>query len=133
MHNDTLKVILKELGNLPASTICKEDIFTLSRNMENHGYSQSGIQIKLSQLKAVLNEAADNNIIKLDLHPFRNFKIPRPEVRLMDVDIDEFQKIRNHKTESKRLSFYLGGINLVDLVRVDLSGKFKLHKTENKK
>ncbi len=145
MHNDTLKVLLKELGNLPASTINKEDICTFCRNMENHGYSQSGIQIKLSQLKAVLNEAVDNNLIKLELHPFRNFKIPRPEIRLMDVDIDDFQKIRNHKTESKRcafardmflLSFYLGGINLVDLVKVDLSGKllnYTRQKTRNKK
>ena len=63
----------------------------------------------------------------------------------MDVPVDVFQSIRDLKTSNKRiafardmflLSFYLGGINLVDLLEVDLGGEelsYERKKTRGKK
>lgn len=58
--------------------------------------------------------------------------MPQSDPRHMDITVEEFQKIKNlQSTEYKLnlarnmflLSFYLGGINLADLVKVDLKGQ----------
>lgn len=145
MYNDTRKAILPILGNPFICYLTRADIKFLCKSMEKKGYSNGSIQIRMSHLKAAINEAIEERWVRYEDHPFNGFKMPTPRVRIMDVSIDEFQAIRDLKTSSKRiafardmflLSFYLGGINLVDLLEVDLSGDvicYQRMKTKNKK
>ena len=145
MNEDSKKSILSLIGNPAIEYLTRADVKLLYLRMKEHGLSAATMQIRLGHLKAAINEAIDNRWVKYDDHPFRGFKMPKSGVRLMDVTVEEFQKIRDLKTVSKRigfardmflLSFYLGGINLVDLMEVDLSGEnlcYQRAKTRNKK
>lgn len=145
MHNDSKKVILGIMGNPFISYLTRADIRYLSTEMQKRGYSAGSMQMRLAHLKAAINEAIEERWVKYDDHPFSGFKMPAPGVRLMDVTVDEFQSIRDLKTRNRRvafardmflLSFYLGGINLVDLLEADLGGEelcYQRTKTRNKK
>lgn len=145
MNSDSRKVILSLIGNPYIGYITRSDIKLFFSKMKEHGYSSGSMQMRLAHLKAALNEAIENRWVKYDDHPFTGFRMPAPGVRLMDVTVEEFQKIRDLKTVSRRvsfardmflLSFYLGGINLVDLLEANLSGEdlcYQRSKTRNKK
>lgn len=145
MNRDTKKVIQALLGDPYIGYLSRPDIKLFFTRMKDHGYSSGSMQMRLAHLKAALNEAIENRWVKYDDHPFTGFRMPAPGVRLMDVTVEDFQKIRDLKTVSRRisfardmflLSFYLGGINLVDLLEVDLSGEelcYQRSKTKNKK
>ena len=88
--------------------------------------------MRLTHLKARINEAIQEGLVKYDVHPFSGIKMPKPSVKLLDITIDEFRRIRGLKTSHKRiglardlflLSFYLCGMNLADIVEAD-SPKF---------
>lgn len=66
--------------------------------------------------------------MKYEEHPFLNYSISSSPIRELDIDIDTLNKIRLAKPKEKRLrvaqdlfllSFYLGGINLIDLLSID--------------
>lgn len=131
MNEESAKVIIGIIGNPFIAYLTRIDIKNLERTMMNRGYSNGGIQIKLSHLKAAINAAIDEKLVKYEDHPFQGFKMPSPEPRIMDITVHHFQQIKDLKTDSRRinfakdlflLSFYLGGINLADLIKVDLSG-----------
>lgn len=145
MNNDTKKVLLNILGNPFINYLTRADMKILLDGMQKKGYSSGSMQMRLIHLKAAINEAIEEKLVRYEDHPFNGFKIPKPGVRLMDVTVDVFQSIRDLKTRNKRiafardmflLSFYLGGINLVDLLEVDLGGdelSYERKKTRGKK
>lgn len=141
----TKKFAMKHLGNPFIKYLTRADVKLLHQKLVDHGYSQGTIKMRLTYLKAAINEAIDNKWVKYEDHPFAGFRMPASGVRLMDVSVEDFQRIRDLDTRNKRigfardmflLSFYLGGINLVDLVDVDLSGEdlsYQRIKTRHKK
>lgn len=145
MHEESKRVILSLLGNPVIDYLTRTDIKLLFDKLQKKGYSAGSVHMRLAHLKASINEAIENRWVRYEDHPFTGFKIPKPGVRLMDVTVEEFQRIRDMKVVNKRakfardmflLSFYLGGINLVDLLEVDLNGKelcYQRKKTRNKK
>lgn len=145
MNADSKKLILSIIGNPDIKYLTRADVKLLFQRMKDRGLSAGTIQMRLSHLKAALNEAIENRWVVYEDHPFTGFKMPAPGVRLMDVTVEEFQRIRDLKSVNKRvrfardmflLSFYLGGINLVDLLEVDLSGNelcYQRAKTRDKK
>ena len=66
--------------------------------------------------------------------------MPKPAVKILDITIDEFRRILKFETRHKQLtlardlfllSFYLGGINLIDIMQNDFSGE-EIHYIRNK-
>lgn len=145
MNRDSAKVVLKLIGNPFIEHLTRTDVKLLARKMVSGGYSAGGIQIKMAHLKAALNAAVAERKVRYEDHPFTGYRMPSAEPRMMDVSVEVFQAVRELKSESKRinfardlflLSFYLGGINLTDLLMVDLSGDtltYSRSKTSNKK
>jgi hypothetical protein len=71
--------------------------------------------------------------VRYDVHPFTYYRLPEKSVRDLDLSWEEFNKLRNaeFKTWTRAnntardmfmLSFYLGGINLTDLLSAELDG-----------
>lgn len=98
--------------------------------LKEAGLSITTLGIQMRHLKAVLNSAKRNCLVQWDIHPFEYYKIPTGNVRELDINAEDLRKIRDAQIESKSkeiardmfmLSFYLGGINLIDLLAVDLS------------
>ena len=145
MNKYTLNVVTSVLGNPPIDFLTRQDIKKLSTAMRERGYAKGNEQMHMTRFKAAINEAIDDNFVKYEDHPFKGYTMPQSSPRQMDITVEEFQKIRNLKVSEYKLnlarnmfllSFYLGGINLADLVKVDLKSpilKYERQKTAEHK
>lgn len=131
MNEDTVRVFTNAEGDIPIQTINTLLIEHFKKWMTKKGYANGNIGLRLTHLKARINELIKSGVLETDVHPFAYTKIPTAEPKECDLTIEEFQKIRNTVVEGKRmqlgkdmllLSFYLCGINLKDLLSVNLSG-----------
>jgi len=133
MQEDTLKVFEASEGSVPLIIMNHITVEHFDRWMKLHGHTDGGRQIRLCHIKARVNEAIKLGLIRCDVHPFAYTKIPTPEPRDMDLSVSAIQKIISEDVSfSKRLqlgkdmfllSFYLGGINFADLIKVDFTGE----------
>ena len=131
MNEETVRVFTNAEGDIPIQAINTLLIEHFKKWMTKKGYANGNIGLRLTHLKARINELIKSGVLKTDVHPFAYTKIPTAEPKECDLTIEEFQKIRNTVVEGKRmqlgkdmllLSFYLCGINLKDLLSVNLSG-----------
>ncbi len=131
MNEETIRIFVKAEGDVPISAINTLLIEHFKKWMGRKGYANGNIGLRLTHLKARINELIKNGAIKTEIHPFAYTKIPTAEPKECDLTIDEFRKIQNTEVEGKRmnlakdmilLSFYLCGINLKDLLSINLSG-----------
>ncbi len=90
------------------------------------GETTNGIMMR--NTKTIINRGIKKRLVRYDVHPFIDFQISSAPVRELDIPVESFNKIRLSEPKEKRLriardlfclSFYLGGINLIDLLQVD--------------
>lgn len=131
MNVYTLDKVLSILGDINLQSVTPQVIEKFITGMS--GLSNATKQMRLTHLKARINEAIKSGLVKYDIHPFIYTKMPKPAVKLLDITVEEFNRIRSLETKHKALilakdafllSFYLGGINLADLVAIDFSRSF---------
>lgn len=131
MNVYTLDKVLSILGDINLQSVTPQVIDKFITGMS--GLSNATKQMRLTHLKARINEAIKSGLVKYDIHPFIYTKMPKPAVKLLDITVEEFNRIRSLETKHKALilakdafllSFYLGGINLADLVAIDFSRSF---------
>nr|WP_320995281.1 phage integrase SAM-like domain-containing protein [Bacteroides intestinalis] len=133
MLEDTMKVFEAAEGDVPMVLMNHITIEHFDRWMKIHGHTDGGRQIRLSQIKARVNEAIKLGLIRCDKHPFAYTKIPTPEPRELDIPVEAVRKIISTDVSYSRqldlakdiflLSFYLGGMNFADLIQIDFSEK----------
>jgi len=93
-----------------------------------------------------LNYARKMNYVTYLVHPFVLFKMPISNIRELDLSVDELKRIRDVKLFKSvhimardifMLTYYLGGINLRDLMEYDFTKgncmRYIRHKTRNSK
>ena len=114
--------------------------------LREENLSDTTIRIYLTLIKVILNYAGKMNYVTYSIHPFILFKMPASNVRELDLSIDELKRIRDvHLLKSSlsiardifMLTYYLGGINLRDLLTYNFKDKdymrYIRHKTRNSK
>ena len=143
MNAYTLKLLLRAVGDLPLQSFTTATVQRFIKSMSR--LSPATQQMRLTHLKARINEAVRDGVVKYEVHPFTGIRMPKPGVKLLDITVDEFRRIRNLDTAHKRvglardlflLSFYLCGMNLADMVDADFSKdevQFVRKKTQRKK
>lgn len=86
------------------------------------------IGMSMSMTRTIINRGISQMLVKYDIHPFVNFSIPSSPIREVNISIESFVIFRNASPKEKKykvahdlfcLSFYLGGINLIDLLKID--------------
>ena len=96
------------------------------RNVMNYSDTMNGMQMR--HTRTIVNRAVKKRLVTYDVNPFVGFTIPAPAVREIDLSLESFNKIRNAVPVGKPfrvardlflLSFYLGGMNLIDILNVD--------------
>ncbi len=101
--------------------------FDLFLNKEK-GLNAATRGIHMAHVKAIINSAIRDKIVSYETHPFEYYVKPAPEVRELDISVEEFKKIRDSDFPEKSLrvardvfllSYYLGGINLIDLMNIN--------------
>jgi integrase len=117
-----LKLITR-LEILEFNTIDIKFLKHFEQKLKQQGIKTNSIGIHLRNIRAVYNDAIDENIIGLEFYPFRKFKIAKELTAKRSLTIDQLSKIKNtglKKFESYArdifmLSFYFIGINFKDL------------------
>ena len=116
-------------GDIPIQGVTPELIDGYIKYLRRKGtVSDTSINIMLARTKVIINRAIKQRLVRYDVHPFIACKIASAPIREVDLSIQSFNKIRNYTTDERRLrvardifllSFYLGGINMIDLMNLD--------------
>lgn len=90
--------------------------------------TETTVNTMLAQMKSVVNRAIREWNISYDIHPFVTTRISAAPIRKLDLTVQNFNKIRESSPEKRKLimardlfclSFYLGGMNLIDIMQTD--------------
>lgn len=90
--------------------------------------TETTVNTMLAQMKSVVNRAIREWNISYDIHPFVTTRISAALIRKLDLTVQNFNKIRESSPEKRKLimardlfclSFYLGGMNLIDIMQTD--------------
>ena len=90
--------------------------------------TETTVNTMLAQMKSVVNRAIREWNISYDIHPFVTTRISAAPIRKLDLKVQNFNKIRESSPEKRKLimardlfclSFYLGGMNLIDIMQTD--------------
>ena len=89
---------------------------------------ETTVGMLMSRTRTVINRGVRQGMVSYNIHPFANFKIKASPARDVSLELENFNKIRLSEFKEKKLrvakdvfclSFYLGGINLADLLSID--------------
>lgn len=90
--------------------------------------TETTVNTMLAQMKSIVNRAIREWNISYDIHPFVTTRISAAPIRKLDLTVQNFNKIRESSPEKRKLimardlfclSFYLGGMNLIDIMQTD--------------
>ncbi len=130
----TLRYLLDCFGE--HATFQQFSLATLKRwekHLLDNGNSTTTVNIRMSHLKALLNAAVNEGITEYRIFPFRNYRMPKNNVRDICISKSELAGLREAEFDgvsARRLtvardlfmlSFYCAGINLTDLVSATLT------------
>ena len=133
-------------GDMFLSQISTITVYEFERYMKRKDVSQTYISMTLSMIRTIVNRAIRMQLVTYNVHPFTYWKRPTDPEREIDISVEEMQTIRDAKPRLKKqriaqdlfmLSYYLGGINLIDLLAIDFRGvsilEYTRHKSRNMK
>lgn len=128
------------------SQFSTQTVTDYERWMRRQGMSQTTISMHLSMCRTIINRAIRAQLVRYDVHPFTYWKRPADEEREIDISVEDMRKIRDYAPTLRKhivardillLSYYLGGINMVDLLAVDFRNikilEYVRHKSRNTK
>ena len=134
LANSLKKFLAFHNGDVFLSEISPTTISEFERWMKRSGASQAYTNMVLSMTRTIINRAIRQQLIAYQIHPFLYWKRPADEEREIDISLDELRAIRG---DLFMLSYYLGGINLIDLLDIDFRGisvlEYVRHKSRNTK
>ena len=121
-------------------------VLGLDKYLWNRKMKPVTVRTNLVFLIVLLNYAKRCGYVQFRVDPFFGFELPNMEVRQSWLTVDEVKKIRDFDTSKKNLakcrdyfmlSYYLGGINMVDLLAINFDEqpdtiRYVRKKTENR-
>lgn len=148
LYESTLKFFEEKFRNCYLQVFSRSDVIAFERYLFNQGLNQTTVSMHMKRLKAIVNAAIKDGMVEYKIHPFTYYRIPEPLVRNLDLEVEEIKKIRDLRIDKEKtglisaqdifmLSYYLGGINMIDLLEIDFSKlneiKYTRKKTANTK
>ena len=122
---------LETQGDINLSDITPQVIQNFTSFIRKRGVKEVTVSTLMAQLKSIINRAIRSQLVSYPIHPFVSTKIVSSPVRKLDLTLESFDRIRKSTPDRKKtmmakdlflLSFYLGGINLIDLMNIDFRG-----------
>jgi integrase len=105
-------------------------------HMTNAGKSISSVGIYMRQLRAIINQAINNNMLSADKYPFKKYQVPAGRNIKKALPSDDLQKILDYRTTDKNkqksidfwiFSYLCNGINFTDIAHLkpeNLNGNY---------
>lgn len=121
-------------------------ILGLDKYLRNKGLKLTTVRNYLVFLMVLLNYAKRCGYVQFRIDPFAGYELPEMEPRQSWLSVDEIRTVRDFKSRKKNiircrdmfmLSYYLGGINMIDLLNINFNENTDIihyvrKKTENK-
>ncbi len=107
------------------------------------GLSETSVGMDMSMSRTIVNRAIKQQLVKYDINPFIYYRRPTAPERELDISIEDLKKIRDFESNSKKLrvardafllSYYLAGVNLIDLLSYDFrhTDRFEYIRTKSR-
>lgn len=121
-------------GEKDISKFTKEDLHSLYKSLLKQNYATTTIRNVFVFLKVITNYAIYNDYVVFRKNPWLNFKLPANEIRNAWISVDKMKEFRDMPLKRKGLrtwrdffflSFYLGGMNKIDMSRLDFKKVLK--------
>lgn len=116
--------------NMPMKNINHSTVLILHKKLYKKGLSNHTILNIVVLLKSLINYAVTCGYVEYKINPFFGYKLPHPNVRDIWLSTDEVKTIRDFKSDNEKintcrdlfmLSYYLGGINICDLLSINFN------------
>lgn len=116
---------LKKEHDIPLEQIRPSHIYQYQNFLEKRELSSTTVRIYLTLIKVILNYAIKMDYIHYKVHPFAACILPSSRIRNLDLTVDELKSLRDVSLKEQNLlivrdlfmlTYYLGGINLKDLL-----------------
>lgn len=133
-------------GDFPLIQLTPLHIQEFAKVLCEEQLADTTVRIYMTLLKVILNYASKMNYVTYPIHPFILFKMPASNIRELDLSVEELKRVRDIQLSKPTLyivrdlfmlTYYLGGINLRDLLVYDFRDKeyirYVRHKTRNSK
>ena len=149
IHYMTRKFLAYTGGDMLLSQITTATVDGYQHHLRQLGTSTSYATMCLTNIRTLVNRAIKMQLVRYDVNPFLYWKPTRSEPRELDISVEDMRKIIAYRTKFKSrqravdffvLSYYLGGINLIDLIAYDFRDykekktiRYIRHKTRFKK
>ena len=110
--------------------VTPSSVLNLDKHLRSRGVSKTTLGKYMVMLSAVLGYAEKSGYVNFRIRPFSTYKIPKPEIRQAWLSVEEVRKIRDLEITKYRLrkcrdlfmlSYYLGGMNIIDLLSVNFN------------
>lgn len=102
----------------------------LIKELYDRKLSEATIRLYYKVFIALVNYAKRCGYVQFRVNPFVGLEIPRGRAKKSWLSVEEIKKVRDLKTDKRNLrlcrdifmlSYYLGGINAIDLVKVNFN------------
>ena len=136
-------------GDLALQNITTITIDGYSHLLRSRGVSPAYESICLMNIRTLVNRAIKLRLVSYDIHPFAYWRQQNGEPKELDISIENLRLLINNPVKAKKarravdlflLSYYLGGMNMKDLIYYDFRGykdnpllHYQRRKTANKK
>lgn len=116
---------LKKEHDIPLEQIRPSHIHQYQNFLEKRELSSTTVRIYLTLIKVIINYAIKMDYIHYKVHPFAACILPSSRIRNLDLTVDELKSLRDVSLKEQNLlivrdlfmlTYYLGGINLKDLL-----------------
>lgn len=131
LYRRTRDYFVEFAGNVPLemiSPVMVDGFDAYLRDVKGNGGTSRAIHLR--QLRSFINPQIRHGNVEYKAAPFVDVVIPESQERILDITVEEFRIIRDADVKEKPLrmardlfclSYYLGGINLIDLMEIDFS------------
>ena len=115
-------------GDIYLQNISTATIDGYSHYLRSQGAAPAYETMCIANIRTLVNRAIKLQLVRYDVHPFLYWHATQAEPRELDIPVEEFRKFLTYQTKFKSkqravdffiLSYYLGGINLKDLIEID--------------
>ncbi len=127
-YKETLAKIAKysDVRKLRFEDITVAWLKSFETKLRRDGLAVNSIARHLRDIRAVYNDAIDYDVASLATYPFRRFKITHEATAKRSLTIEQLRQLRDYPCEPHQekyrdlfmLIFYLGGINMIDLLNL---------------
>ena len=136
-------------GDILLSQLSTATIDGYYHHLVSQGLSVAYINICMMNVRIIVNRAVQMQQVRYEIHPFAFYRNQQGEPRELDIPVEDMRKFIGYEATSighQRaadlflLSYYLGGMNLKDMVVYDFRGydkkpilSYSRQKTRNKR